>query len=307
MTVFDDNVDALEVVEDHAQAVLQLQDDQAEKILKVYQRVANQLRSRLRRLPRDTFSAQQVRVTLAQLEGAILALEKELNGAVVDGAGLMVDSGINDLVTEIRVFNDEFSGAVQPISLDLVQSAVDTKARLINNYQVSINAYSRGLRQQISDGLMNMVVERVGSEVMYQRLIEEDAIGGFFEGEAWKLRRIVRTELHGMYGEAKLDSLDRIAEDEPELRKALYHPRDHRTGDDSEWLIAETAAGRLNGKHNGLERRLRPKTDEPFLYVWAPKDARGKRSGKRYRREFQAPPDRPNDRSILIPYHPSWD
>jgi hypothetical protein len=292
MAIFDDNVDALEVVEDHAKEVLALETRQANKVISVYADVVKTLRQRLRSVPKDSFSAQQIRVTLMQLQGAIDALHGDLSDTIDIGATLMAKRGIRDLVEEVRTFNDEFNGAVQPVRLDLVQQAIETKSRLINQYQASIDAYSKGLRQTISDGLMNMVVERVGPEVMYQRLIEDDGIGQFFEGEAWKVRRIVRTELAGMYGAAKQDSLERIAADEPLMRKTLYNPKDARTGADSAWLQSQIDAGRSNGANYVM----RPKVEDPFVYVW-----------KGHRRVFLAPPDRPNDRSILIPYHPSWD
>jgi hypothetical protein len=292
VTAFDDNVDALEVVEDHAKAVLELEKSQATKVLNVYGDVAKRLRIRLRQTPRDSFTAQQIRVTLMQLEGAVTALEKDLVSTSTIGAELMAQRGIRDLVTEVDEFNDEFEGAVQPINLDLVEAALDVRNRLINKYPESIAAYSRQLRQSLSDNLMQMVVERVSPETMYQRLVEDDAIGKFFDGEAWKVRRIVRTELASIYGAAKQASLERIAENEPAMRKTLYNPMDNRTGDDSKKLQEWLNAGLLKGPN----RRLRPKVDQTFVYVW---------KGKR--REFMAPPDRPNDRSILIPYHPSWE
>jgi hypothetical protein len=296
VSLFDDNVDALGIVEDHAAAVLELQDAQARKILGVYQQVATKLRRRLRALPGDSFSAQQVRVTLMQIDGAIHALGDDLYDAVDLGSTLMAKRGIRDLVAEADAFNDEFAGAMQPVSIDLVQVALDTKARLINRYQASIDAYSAGLRKAISDNMMSMVVERVGPEVMYQRLVEDDGIGKFFEGESWKVRRIVRTELHGMYNYSKLAGIGRYAEDNEGMRKALFNPKDSRTGDDSRWVIARQEGGRLNT----ATYNLRPEWDEPFFYTWTTK------SGKKYRRVFMAPPDRPNDRAALIPYHPSW-
>jgi hypothetical protein len=292
VTAFDDNVDALEVVEDHAKAVLELEKSQATKVLNVYGDVAKRLRIRLRQTPRDTFTAQQIRVTLMQLEGAVAALEKNLYDTIDLGAELMTRKGVRDLVTEVVEFNDEFDGTIQPINIDLVEAAITTKNRLINTYQASINVYGQQLRQSLSNNLMQMVVERVSPETMYQRLVEDDAIGKFFDGEAWKVRRIVRTELAGIYGAAKQASLERIAENEPAMRKTLYNPMDSRTGDDSKQLQDWLNAGLLKGPN----RRLRPKVDQTFVYVW---------KGKR--REFMAPPDRPNDRSILIPYHPSWE
>lgn len=287
----------MEVVQDHAKAVLELEEAQSRKIINVYGDVAAKLRSRLSKMPKDSFSAQQVRVTLMQLQGALNAVHSGLDEFVTDSTAVLSRRGVSDLVDEADSFNDYFEGAMQPVSLDLVQAAVDTDSRLINTFKASIDTYSKDLRQRISDGLMQMTVERLGPEAMYRRMIEDDAIGQFFDGEAWKLRRIVRTELHGIYGTAKLQALGRVAEDNPEMRKALFHPNDKRTGDDSLWLLQKQAGSRLNT----ATYRLRPKWDEMFFYTWKTK------KGKSYRRVFMAPPDRPNDRSILIPYHPSWD
>ena len=43
------------------------------------------------------------------------------------------------------------------------------------------------------------------------------------------------------------------------------------------------------------KKHLVAEIDEPFIYTW---------KGKR--REFMSPPDRPNDRSILVPYREAW-
>lgn len=295
MNAFDDSVDAMEIVQDHARAVLELEEESAQKIVAVYGEVAAKLRARLRSLPKDSFSAQQVRVTLMQLQGALNAVHSGLSKSVVDSSAVLTRRGVSDLVTEADSFNDYFEGAMQPVNLDIVQAAIDTDSRLINTFPESITAYSNSLRQRISDGLAKMAVERVGPEVMYQRMIEDDGIGKFFDGEAWKVRRIVRTELSSIYATAKLQALGRVVQDNPEMRKALFHPNDKRTGKDSLWLIQKQAGDRLNTS----AYRLRPKWDENFFYTW-------KTKGKSYQRMFMAPPDRPNDRSILIPYHPSW-
>lgn len=295
MSAFDDSVDAMEIVQDHARAVLELEEESAQKIVAVYGEVAAKLRARLRSLPKDSFSAQQVRVTLMQLQGALNAVHFGLSKSVVDSSAVLTRRGVSDLVTEADSFNDYFEGAMQPVNLDIVQAAIDTDSRLINTFPESITAYSNSLRQRISDGLAKMAVERVGPEVMYQRMIEDDGIGKFFDGEAWKVRRIVRTELSSIYATAKLQALGRVVQDNPEMRKALFHPNDKRTGKDSLWLIQKQAGDRLNTS----AYRLRPKWDENFFYTW-------KTKGKSYQRMFMAPPDRPNDRSILIPYHPSW-
>lgn len=106
-------------------------------------------------------------------------------------------------------------------------------------------------------------------------------VGKFFLGEEWKLTRIVRTEMHGMYNYSKMNGMSELQEQRlPDLMKTLMHPLDKRTGKDSKALAQENPIIPI---------------DEPFKFKW---------NGKT--RTFMAPPDRPNDRAILVPYRESW-
>ncbi len=67
----------------------------------------------------------------------------------------------------------------------------------------------------------------------------------------------------------------------PDLQKTLIHPMDLRTGADSQYAAS---------------LHLVADIDEPFRYRW-----------KGVEREFMAPPDRPNDRAILVPYRAAWN
>jgi hypothetical protein len=106
--------------------------------------------------------------------------------------------------------------------------------------------------------------------------------------QEWELRRIVRTELHSVYNKSKIRSMDEVSRRQvPDLMKALLHPMDSRTAEDSMELAELNPILPIN---------------EPFRYTYRPSGSR-----KSYPREFMAPPDRPNDRAILIPYRRAWD
>ena len=92
---------------------------------------------------------------------------------------------------------------------------------------------------------------------------------------------IARTELHNAYNLGKMRGMEETEEDIPDLQKALFHPMDSRTGKDSKYAASKDLVADL---------------DKPFRYKW---------NGEW--REFMNPPDRPNDRSILIPYRKSWE
>ena len=86
------------------------------------------------------------------------------------------------------------------------------------------------------------------------------------------LTRIIRTESWRYTNETRLDEFKQKGY----KYKTTYPVKDNRTGDDS-WYYYD-------------QHQIVP-IDEPFRYVWEGKE-----------RVFMTPPDRWNDRSILIPY-----
>ncbi len=269
-------VDAMGIVEQHIREVLKLEDSQAKQILSSYSEVRNDLVSRLSKARSGTFTAQHLRGVLGQVEGAILAINKKLQGNMVQGAYESALKGVDHLLKELSVFDSEFTGAVTRINLRAAMVAKDTSQLLVTRYETNLDSYGRDLLRQISNGLFSATL----GETSYHEVVGR--IATFFDQEPWKLHRIIRTELHGIYNRGKIDGMNALVEndDMPDLRKTLMHPMDERTGMDSK-LAASL--------------RLVADLDKPFSYVW---------KGKR--REFMTPPDRPNDRSIMVPYRTAW-
>jgi hypothetical protein len=279
--MFFDNPTVTNISQGHIDKLMTLEEDRAQKLLKDLRRVKLELLDRLISIPDGTYSEQANRVTLAQVESMIQALSERLKSNMNEYALDVGKLSISHLEKEVTAFSREFEGSVQPINLDAVLLAEDTSNFLINQHEASIDAYSAGLRQQITQGLTEAIIARSPMSQVTSKL------GKFFSAELqWKIPMIARTELHNMYGKAKLQGM-RETQDQyiPDLKKTLFHPMDKRTGDDSK------TAERLN---------LIVDIDKPFRYSF--------RQGKKtIERVFMTPPDRPNDRSILIPYRKSWD
>lgn len=289
---FFQRIDALGVAEDHAQRVLSMEQQEAERLIRRYEKVAQDIRRRLQNLPEDTFSAQFMRGVLLQIEAAMVAFEKDMQGEIGGSVRKIVRQGTEDTLAEIRRFNDEFRGAVQPMDIDTNLAATQTSDRLFNEYQASLERYSQDLRHKLAANLRDMQLQNLTKDQMLDRMLRQRGIEKFFAGESWRLRRIVRTETHDMYGTAKQELLTRIADEhEPAMKKALYHPMDSRTADDSKFLLAQAEL-----PESEREARVVVPVKEPFEYYWGGD-----------RRQFMNPPDRPNDRSTLIPFHDSWD
>lgn len=272
---FFDEVDSTGVVEDHISQVLKLEDSQADTILSSYREIRQELRDRLDYVRTDSFTAQHLRGVLAQVQGAINAMNSRLAGDTKAGAEESALSGINDLVEEIKAFNEHFSGAVTPINLNAALIAKDTANLLLTKYQTNLDAYGNDLMTQITNGLFSASI----GEASYGEVVQR--IGGFFTAEEWKLHRIVRTELHNIYNIGKMNGMSELENgDIPDLMKTLMHKMDARTGKDSIWVA----------------KNLGPvSVSEAFKYNWQGKE-----------RIFMAPPDRPNDRAILVPYREEW-
>jgi hypothetical protein len=288
-----EQLDGVDLLEEHAKSVLLLESDESRRILAVYQRVAVDLRKKLSRLPADSFTAQRARSVLIQLEGAILALQSRLNILVLDGALKMRQRGLTDTIKEFNKMQSQFAGTGQPIDMGVIQEATDASGRLFNQYEASIATYSDTVRQSLAQGLQDMIVGGAGPEEIVTRM------SSFFGMEEWRLRRIVRTELQGVYAAAKLDSLGAVARRyAPDMMKTLYQPMDARTSKDSLHAIEVQNRGVQPWEAQGddaLEALVVP-VNVNFRYVW---------NGRQ--RRFMHPPDRPNDRSILIPWRPSWE
>jgi hypothetical protein len=276
---FFDDPTVTDLIENNIQQVEAIEERQARRLLKSFRNVRQQLQDRLLTIPEGTFTEQQMHVTMIQIDAAIQAINKRLKGEMANASDILATRGINDLAREITRFSKKFEGSVQPLNIDMVAIATDSKNFLINKHDASIDAYSADLRAQIAQNITNAMIMRDTTQRTVSALVAD--VGRFFVGEEWKLQRIARTEMHGMYNFSKLNGLDKVQETSiPDLKKALMHPMDSRTAADSKKLAKENPVVDI---------------DEPFRFTYKGKE-----------RVFMMPPDRPNDRAILVPFREHW-
>lgn len=260
----------------HIEKVRKLEDREATRILKLYRDVRVELRDRLDTLPEGSFSAQQLRGTLYQVELAIAEMVRILGSEMESSSEDVAGLGVEHLETELKKWEKVFRGAVVPINLDAVRIASDTSSFLFNKYEASLRSYGEQLRAVFASELTNASIEGVNTSQIIRR------VGQTFLGEEWKLQRLVRTELHNVYNVGKMRGMEELVETSmPDLKKTLFHPMDNRTAADSKAL----------NRNNPIIP-----IDEPFKFKW---------QGKL--RVFMSPPDRPNDRSILVPFREGWE
>lgn len=274
MSFFDDP-EVEKLAQRHIKEVEKLNKREVEKIIKVYRDVRLELIDRLNTLPSDTFTAQRIRGILLQVDGALGKMSRVLNDGMRDSAMEMGRFSAENLIEEIETWDDHFTGAIQPVNLDAALVATETSNFLFNRHQASLEAYSKALRQDFAIELTEAaLIGKTTGEVVME-------MGRKFKGEEWKLQRIARTELHHVYNVAKIENMKELTKNEiPDLKKTLFHPMDSRTAEDSRALNAENPIIPI---------------EEPFRFKWGDDE-----------RVFMAPPDRPNDRAILIPHRDDW-
>lgn len=278
MSFFQDET-VQDIVQTNIERLSTMEEKQAQKLLKSLREVRTELMSRLATIPEGTFSEQQLNVTLVQVQTAIDAINRKLKDEMFDAGTLFAERGVNDLVTEINRMNKKFSGSIIPLNLDAIMLATDTQNFLVNKYDASIDAYSADLRAQITGQLLNSLIARDTTQRTVSQLV--GSVGKFFAGEEWKLTRIARTEFHGAYNYSKINGMIEVRDETlPDLMKTLMHPMDKRTGEDSKALAQENPIIPI---------------DEPFVQNY---------NGKKF--IFMAPPNRPNDRAVLLPYRKVW-
>lgn len=275
MSFFENNkVETL--AQSQAEEVQELNKREVKKMMVLYKRVRLELIDRLNSMPKGTFTAQRMRSSLIQIDAALLEMQRVLGKGIQESSMILGERSSEDLIKELNTFDKEFTGAVTPLNLDSAVVASKTSNFLFERHQSSLTAYSKALRQDFAMELSEAVLIGKSNYEVVGELAQK------FKGEQWKLERIARTELHNVYNIAKMENMKEVRDsgDMPDLMKTLFHPMDLRTAKDSKKLNREN-----------------PKIpiDKPFNFKWGDQE-----------RVFMAPPDRPNDRAILLPYRKDW-
>lgn len=241
------------------------------------------LLDRLTRLPLDRFTAQHYRTALAQVLSGLAEVTRAVDGTLGAGAALSYELAAAHLTEQIATFSERFTGTVRPNNWAAVASVND--AVLLDRYEASVRTYGAGLIGRVQQ---QMAVDLVGGRPWTEvaRAIAGGQQGGILLEDYYgiaasvshrqsRLERIQRTELSYAYNRAHHEDLVRADAEDPGYQKTLVSTFDNRTGADSVFV-------------NGQVRDL----GKPF------QDNQG--------REYQHPPNRPNDREVEIPWRKEW-
>lgn len=247
----------------------------ARRMIKLYKQARKDLTIKLLMAQDNTYSQAKLEQAIREIDTMLIFLKERIRNEARDSYDLINEQAAEDSARELNALEKRFNGINNLVNVDAIVAAVEPETFLFNNYESSLDAYDAKMRSLFENQLaQGLIQQKSWTQVVSDLEMVVDQ-------EEWVLARLVRTELHSLYGSSKLRGFQQIkTEYVPDLKKTLYHPLDARTGEDSLQLIKENLIVDL---------------DKPFVYTF---------NGKK--RVFMAPPERPNDRAILIPYRNSW-
>lgn len=228
----------------------------------------------------------QLREMLTQVDAVLEYLGSNVQTHLTDVSKQATRLGAKHGIDEYRKLSRFFTGAFPTVDVDVpavfegMVKGVDES--LLRRYRVLSRGWSAqavaSVERALSVGaLSGKPLRSMVSDVMKKT--------GIMEEQRWRAERIVRTETAYAHGAAKHESMRRTRDEvgESKLQKRLIETFDNRTGDDSFLLHGQTVP-----------------VDQPFKW-------RHKVRGQWVTTEFMHPPNRPNDRAVVIPWNPEWE
>jgi hypothetical protein len=232
-----------------------------------------------------TATATQLKAMIAQIDATLEALGGRIHKHLRDVAGTAAELGAKHGSAEFKALAKHFTGTEPVLSVD--RAAVfgdlvkDVNSSLLKRYQIVSKTWSQtaimNIERALSVGtLAGKPLEDVIDDVMGKT--------GILEDERWKAERIVRTESAYAHGATKHRTMEKTQEDlgRP-LHKRLIATFYDRTGDDSFLVHGQTVP-----------------VSKPFSW-------KHKRRGQWVVTRYMHPPNRPNDREVVIPWDPEWE
>ncbi len=253
---------------------------------------ADDLRKRLKAAegPRgpgkDSFTAQQLRATMAQVQAVTKDLQRGMQRQLVGQAPDAAEHGADGAARYMVAADKAFRGVgTQPLALrtaQMLQAARDGAPGSILQRILTdplhpgrpgvLQRYGAATILHFEGELQKGVVAKKSRAEVVEDLVERSP---FLQAAPrfWAVR-IARTELHGAMNKGQLEGMRAAHKQLGDMLKILSAVFDDRTGSDSFAV-------------HGQVRRL----DEPFEW---------------WEGAYMHPPNRPNDREVVVPHRQAW-
>ncbi len=264
----------------------------------VLERAERELVARLAtlRMTGSSFTSENMKSALVQVREVLRGLQTGMTDVLVDGAGDAAARAAQGALDYLGRADQQFRGVgTQPLALDeasvFEQAKVGARASVLRRLASSGDPRQQGAPKDIHPAKIG-ILDRYGMNTI--GLFEQDLQAGVLGRKSWGevkgnlignstflqgkpafwAERIVRTEMMGAYNRAGWEA-NREADDQlGDMVKILSATFDDRTGSDSFAVHGQIRA-----------------VDEAFMSWFG---------------LYQHPPNRPNDREIVVPHRKSW-
>jgi hypothetical protein len=237
-----------------------------------------------------SFTRRQMELTLREIRFVLRSLVDRLGGYIPARAEVAARDASDGVARYLKAAEKQFTGIVQPLALD--EAAMSDAAVVGANASVV-----RRLMVEHPDGKGGGILQRYGFSVAekFEREMQSALVtrkpwdevrasfvkaSPFLQGapKYWA-ERLTRTETFAAYNKGGQEAMKRAHEELGDMVRILVATFDNRTGADS-WNV--------HGEVRGM--------NEPFEYVnWKGDHA-----------HFMTPPNRPNDREVVVAHRMSW-
>lgn len=272
------------------------------KLKKLYDEAQGHLVSRLAKTIRagrkDTFTAHQQRVVLAQLKQGQAVIAKRLAGEMGPLSREAQEASLNGLKKDVAVLSKHFTGS--EVTLPIEEASVfagvidDRATSMLRMHESSMLNYGRRIVTTVEKDLaLTLLTGQSPSEAI-------DTIARRIGGEWWQGERIVRTETAYAFSATTADGIAASAKEIPDLMQRWEEncsdfgaPLDDRVAVDSIAMHGQvaTAGGWFTMPPSAPFPDDKGKVEVPFSLIGM---------------SWQYPPNRPQDRSVLMPWMKDW-
>jgi hypothetical protein len=232
-----------------------------------------------------TPTAIQLKAMIAQVDGILKTLGNRVYQHLQNIGKTSAQLGAKHGVDEYKILAKHFTGTEPVLPLERAATFAnlvsDQNASLLRRYQLVSQTWTTSAIHAMEQSLAVGTLAQKPLEDLIDLVMKK---GGILDGERWKAERIVRTETSYAHGSTKFRTMKQNQEDLGiEMHKRLIATFDDRTGDDSFLVHGQTVP-----------------VDQPFRW-------KHKRRGVWVVDEYMHPPNRPNDREVVIPWDPKWE
>lgn len=268
--------------EDHIAKAYISESAQSRRIIRM---TMAQLEADLLAVQWGTWSAMERAATLAMVRRAFVQLSGRLSGSLESRIPELVSQSIRDSAKFLNSLDRSFgagrAGIIRPMRFDTLTFLNRTNAEIgqvrLREFPQSFRRYGAAAVAAIEEQLGIISIQGIPWTEARDEVWQ--IVRGVVKDQQWRVERILRTESSAIANAGHLAAIQEEAlDDEPgdEMFKRLVSTFDEVTGEDSVFVHGQTR---------------RPK--EFFV------DNIG--------RQYQAPPNRPNDRELVIPWRSSYE